>query len=599
MIAMLTVWVVLAAVTLPVGLFLVALTGEAKPRGPIERDVTVALWIGLFAQSVLLLLLAVAAPLYPWGCLAMPVAAVLAGIARRHDLAALIRKLIALPRVAPAAIIVLAAAVAFVSTSRISNYDSALYHIQFMRWLARDGLVPGLGLLHIRLGIPSSWFALAAAFDAGPLQGRMAAAVNGYAVLLIGMQTSLCLTRILIRDERAGDWLLAVGCGLLLFYALWTDTAVSASPDLPVAAATVLIGWVMAANNESYGHQSAATCMLLAGFGVGLKLSAAPLLVVAALYGLWHLRASPRRLVMPTAAIAVILGVSAAASIILSGCPAFPETVACLDVPWTITPTEAARFRDGITYFARWYASPVTGTGPWDWVLPYFLHPGNRLNPPLLLLALASLGTELAIPSLRRRALLGAGGWILALGLADLVFVMINAPDTRFAVGAIALIFAQAWASVIAALRTRTAAAPLVPGRRDASKALLVFALLGGAGIVGFRVLAVDRVVATRWALHPYAAVLAVDLRSPMTERWLFPPTLPVRYGVTRTRDGHVLALQTASRGDVPYGKPPLGDQCWGTAEPCTPAATAAFRLRRPNLGLAGGFVRAPGAPKR
>jgi hypothetical protein len=599
MIAMLIVWVVLAAVTLPVGLFLVALTGEAGPREPTEGDVTVALWIGLFAQSVLLLLLAVAAPLYPWGCVAMPVAAVLAAIARRHDLAALIRKLMALPRAAPAAIIVLAAAVAFVSTSRISNYDSALYHIQFMRWLARDGLVPGLGLLHIRLGIPSSWFAVAAAFDAGPLQGHMVAAVNGYAVLLIGMQTSLCLTRILIREERAGDWLLAAGWGLLLFYALWTDTAVSASPDLPVAATTVLIGWVMAANTESSGRRSPAICMLLAGFGVGLKLSAAPLLVVAALYGLWHLRASPRRLVMPTAAIAVILGVSAAASVILSGCPVFPDTVTCLNVPWTITPAEAARFRGGITDFARWYASPVTGTGPWDWVLPYFLRPGNRLNPPLLLLAFAALGAALAIRSLRRRVLSGAGGWILALALADLVFVMINAPDTRFAVGAIALIFAEVWASGIASLRHWTAAAPLVPGRRDAPKALLAVALLGGAGIVGFRVLVVDRVVAAHWALHPYAAVLVVDLHSPMSERWLFPPTLPVRYGVTRTRDGHVLALQPASHGDVPYGKPPLGDQCWGAAEPCTPEATAAFRLRRPTLGLAGGFVRAPDAPKR
>jgi hypothetical protein len=52
-------------------------------------------------------------------------------------------------------------------------YDSDLYHIQSVRWLNEHGAVPGVGNLHSRLGHASSWLALGALFNHGPLKGSV------------------------------------------------------------------------------------------------------------------------------------------------------------------------------------------------------------------------------------------------------------------------------------------------------------------------------------------------------------------------------------------------------------------------------------------
>ena len=93
----------------------------------------------------------------------------------------------------------------------------------------------------------------------------------------------------------------------------------------------------------------------------------------------------------------------------MNGCPAFPLRIGCLDLPWTVSADAARDFQEKVTLFARWYVSPQQGTGAFAWIVPYFLHPGDRVNPPLVMLALLSMAA-LLVPGVARRAFRYSGG---------------------------------------------------------------------------------------------------------------------------------------------------------------------------------------------
>jgi hypothetical protein len=585
MLAMVVGW----TVTYPVGVLWVALTGNSAPAPML------ALWSGLAIEAVLLQVLAAVVPLYPAALFVMPIAAALAGFTQRRELVDLIRQWRRPIWPSIAAVGCLSLAVAYVAAGPVTYYDSALYHIQALRWLARDGIVPGLGLVELRFGIPSDWLALVAPFDAGPLQGRMTALANAYVVFLMATQSLFCWARLLSGRPRDGDLLLGSAFGLLIADALWVDTAVSASPDLPVAAFAIVVGWLIEVDGErartSAGFGFYARVTLIAATATAFKLSAAPVLAIVFLYCFWYLRRRPTSAIALCIIAAGVLAPSVYAGIILNGCPAFPMRAGCLDLPWTIPAASAQWLRDSVTRFARWYASPEQGTGTFDWIIPYFLHPGNRVNPPLVVLALCSIAV-LLVPAAARRALSHSGRWVFGLALADFAFTMVTAPDTRFGIGAIALLFGKALSAIAPPSFARSTE---TDGRTPSlsSGPIIALAVIGGVGLVVFRVAVLDRVTLRRWEMQIYGPILPLDLHSSVADRWLLPAPLPVIYGLTRTREGNIVNLMTGYSGDVSFRKPPLSDQCWGTTELCTPGVAAPLRFRRPEIGAAGGFVRA------
>ncbi len=424
----------------------------------------------------------------------------------------------------------------------------------------------------------------------------MATAVNGYVILLATVQMLMAASHIYSDTMRTGDALIVGGFGLLVAQALTADTATSVSPDLPVAVLTILIGWLMLKSDPKLADRNRSGTLVLIVFlammSVAIKPSAAPVMIVGVLFSLWHL---PRSL--PTLGFSAIVAVGTLlptiyAGVILSGCPAFPLTIGCLALPWTIAPSSAREFQEAVTQFARWYAFAPEGGGAWSWVVPYFLHSGNRLNLVFVPLTLLVVGAELSISALRRAVLRGNGIWILGLALSDFCFVMIEAPDTRFAIGAIALLFGHAAEGVVTSFRHRPRSSAVFARSAISRGRLLPLALIGALAMIGYRLAVVDRLDERRWAAQPYAAILRREVPSPLSQRWLLPPRLPVVYGLSRRRDGTILKLAHWSTADVNYGTPPLGDQCWGADDPCSPGLVAPIRLRLPARGPDGGFVR-------
>ena len=588
MISTIIVWGFLAAVSLPPGAALAA------------RDRTgnfwLSIWCGLFLQAFFLQVLSATLPLYPWGLIAMSGVALLALPLSWRTLVAWTCEIRRSQWPAPIAIIVVVIAIAYIETGRIIYYDSGLYHFPFMRWLSQDGLVPGLGLFQIHFSVPSDWFALAATFDAGPLSGYLAAAANGYVVLLMAGQALDSAWQLRTRRGSLSHRIIFIGFGVLLAQSIVAGTALSASPDLPVSTVTVLLGWVMlqdsASRREDHRHHFFIVGFL-AAISVALKLSAAPLLVVTGIFCAWHLKKSPGVLLGVGLLVVVILLPNVYASLLLSGCPAFPSTFACLDLPWTVPSSAAQDFQNAVARFARWYGQPVQSSGAWSWIIPYLTHSGNRLNTVFMPAGIVAILATLLISRIRRTAFRGARSWIFGLACVDFLFVAIWAPDERFAIGAIALLVVPVASAFffMPSAEADDVSIPIV--RHPTSIQLISFALLFSLIAIAYRVLVVEPLDARRWAGQAYGPALASDLTVPLSERWLTPPSLPVVYGTTRTRQNELLQLDPRSSADVVYGAPPLGDQCWGIAIPCSAALTAPLRLRVPARGPSSGFVRA------
>ena len=110
--------------------------------------------------------------------------------------------------------------------------------------------------MHFRLGFTSSWFALAAPFNAAGFDschrcyGRLG-------LFLLTLQTLICLSRVLEAMGRRADWLFISGATLLMPVFVWHAVPISANPDVPLAILVLVTGWTIVVLNtvtaESFG----------------------------------------------------------------------------------------------------------------------------------------------------------------------------------------------------------------------------------------------------------------------------------------------------------------------------------------------------------
>ena len=140
---------------------------------------------------------------------------------------------------AGAAVIALGAGT--LTSDPVTLYDSLVYHVGIMRWLRERGTVPGMALIHNRLGHASAWFALAAPFDAGFSTDRATTIPLGVALVLVAGQGALGVARIVGRRGSGADWFLALSSFALLWPVVVYDAA-TPSPDVVTNALMVING---------------------------------------------------------------------------------------------------------------------------------------------------------------------------------------------------------------------------------------------------------------------------------------------------------------------------------------------------------------------
>jgi hypothetical protein len=487
------------------------------------------------------------------------------------------------------------------STRMVEAYDTALYHYQFVHWLSQFGTVRGFALLQERFGTSSSWFALAAPFDFGPFQRRVGGLTGGLALFLCCLHLALAASRVLYNRANRADWFLIGGYLLIIPICLTWTFEVSLSQDLPIWILTFLTGWLMLVvgdpnvgrmqQRDGLGQDSVLPLLLAAG-ALTVKLSAAPMVLIAGIF--YWLNCSTkwvRRLVLAGSAMMISIPMFAT-NVISSGCPLYPNSFLCLDVPWGVGKAAAKQSAAGITEWARWGGPAPPGANTWNWIVPWFSHLDKLLLISFCCLCLvgfaAARGWRGSQPSL----------YVLGLAFVGTAFVSVSAPNPRFGAGYLALCPALFLASIGAKLSAiqKWRFDDRVEPSQTRAYLLVTIAIL----------MLVQGSARERSLRHSMQAQFnaAIPADHNFLNRIVVPPALANSSGDLTFRRNRrfdtplVLELSVERYNGIEYRRPLIGDQCWGAAIPCLPhSLTGDVHLRDPNDGFRSGFTRSAVSP--
>jgi len=484
---------------------------------------------------------------------------------------------------------------AALASGTVTLYDSLVYHLGVIRWLRDVGTVPGMALIHNRLGHVSAWFTLAAAFDAGPAANRAANVPLGFALSLAGFQTAVATARIAERRAAIADWFLAFGSAALIA-AIVVGRAASPSPDIAANALILVAAWaVLVASPAPTSFRRRLIPFVIALGACSMKLFALPAVIATAAYavlaspGQGDARLYVRRILVCGGLAVWFVGPFIAANFVASGCPAFPSPIACLDAPWSVGASRAADYAAYVRDVARWQRRGEVPSASMGWIGPWIID-----HPVIALVAAGCL--PLGIYILRRVAAMrgerpprgGDGGAraVVAYALLGAVFSAWQAPAPRFLYAFVIVMPALALAMHAPARGTPDRLRFARPG---ALAFMATSVAVGGAYAVASQKVNVWSAL-TRGA--PLVSISRSDLIVPTA------PALPPRLFRWRVNDMDVFTpvpqpiADTLGYHSLIVLDSPL-EKCSAAPLPCTPYLPRSdVRLRRPASGIAAGFVR-------
>ena len=565
-------------------------------------------WMGIVIVTLTLLAVSLFAPLRP--PLTLTVGVALSGLAwaaltRLHDGVPGRRAILEVPTprwAIAVGIAIIAAGAASLASDPVTLYDSLVYHVGLIRWLREHGVVPGVALVHNRLGHISAWFTLGAVFDGGAVAGRTANVPLGIALVLAATQAAIGGARVAAGRATGADWFLALASAALIWAAV-VHNAATPSPNVAANALIVVVAWSMLVVPRA-GQPARVSGwrrwlgprlipFVLATGACAMKLFALPAAIVAAVFYVFA-RADDRgaRNAATRAAVCVALGgvllaPFIAANLVASGCPLFPAPIGCLTTSWSVGATRAADYTDYIRDVARWESRrSMAGASDLPWVGPWIAsHP--------LLTTLAALAPLLASVLLLRGPRRDGVRSALLLAVAGIAFAAWQAPAPRFLYAFVIVVTALALAFPMASVSAGVLRPPAdAAATRRATAGFLATAVVAGLGYaVASQKLNVRSAITSAAALLPSArAELIVPAAAQPPARlyqWRV-NDLDILTPVPRPM-ADTLGYRSEIDGNVGFEK------CSTAPLPCTPyLPTPDVRLRTPARGIAGGFVRRP-----
>lgn len=595
MLLSLLAWLLLTMCAVTVGSAVLSAAGRVEFRHFGDQFI-VAVWLGLLVFASALLGVSLLLPLRPGSSFALLAAMTALALSSKKT-----RDLLSFPRPAEIsallAIGALAAIAALDSTRWVQAFDTGLYHYQVVRWLSEYGTVPGMALLHFRLGFSSSWFALAAPFDSGPFQGRISGLLGGLAIFLALLHFGLAVSRIFQQRATRADWFLAGGYPLVVFVSLASTFEVSLSPDLPIWILTLLVGWlILLEGRENPAPEPDCNPILPFLLAVGtlsIKLSAAPIMLVAGLFFLSRSTKKLRAAIVSGAAASLLVVPFFAANLVSSGCPVFPGTLMCVGSPWGVDKTAAQVYASYTRDSGRWGSTgqAPAGATAWNWI-PFWLSQKDKLA--LLVFCSACLVGFIALRGWRKGK---SFPWVLALTLSGMAFLFVYGPNPRFGAGYFALCLALFAAAAGPGLESWVRQSQFITRRGWVPRRSLFAVFLGMAVLLALQG-GIGELKMTRKVEATVKSPMLAD--SLFGHRLFLPPSVarfPGDLAIMENRkvdriEGLRLAHEQSN--GIQYWRTFSEEQCWAVSPPCLPQPLEGdVRLRRPDRGVGSGFTRA------
>ena len=336
----------------------------------------------------------------------------------------------------------------------IDPYDAGLYHLPTMKWISSYRIVPGLGNLHCRFAILSSYFAYLVWLDAIPWVYRAHTVAAGLLLMPALAQITVSVLRLCRREKLHAYDLMRM---LLIspIVRLCFKRASSTSPDVAVFVFGTVVAWEMCRLLYDTGENEKArdsTCafliVALSVCGISVKPSfamlgtVASIVALAKLIAIWWVSAERRAVWLWLGRMAgiglLVAGPFFARNVIASGYPIYPSTVFSVNVPWLLpshTPISEAQMIRAWCIIPG--APPEQVLANWNWVLPWFkelvAYWRLEVDIPLIFTALGLMVWLSRLSGKRGAGRANSDILFLAAPLAALVFWFFTAPSPRFA----------------------------------------------------------------------------------------------------------------------------------------------------------------------
>jgi hypothetical protein len=445
-----------------------------------------------------------------------------------------------------------------------TNYDSALYHFNIIRWINSYPIIPGLGNLHDRLAFNQSFFVSVAALNFYPFFGYGRSIANSFLLLVLFMQISTSLGSGFSKPsfltkhpfQYAPDFLMIPA---IAYLAITSNGLASPSPDLTstLLQFTVFVEfthgiaeWMEGQRNQNF---RALFVAILCATAVTVKLSnlafSAVMIGIVIVY-LWKtslpLLQGLVRFILP---MFVIIFVWVISGLILSGAPIYPSTLGYVPFDWAVPKTAMISTANWVYSWARQpNATPNSVLGNWNWFKPWLtgiLNSKSNINDmlyPLIIFLVFLFFTIVTLFFFKKIIKPRFLEWIIFLPLVlGLIYWFWTAPTPRFANAIFMLL------SISSSLILLTSLQRVTRKRIFMLSFILVFAL--------------TNVVYISYFFIHFNAISNVSLSG-----WY--PT-----------QNYPLTVQTTKSGLSVY-VPVNGNQCGDSPLPCTPYLDDSLRLR-------------------
>lgn len=360
----------------------------------------------------------------------------------------------------------------FLHRQAFTFYDTGLYHLQSVKWNSEFPITPGLANLHTRLAYNSLLFIIA------PLDDRAEFGWISNLLVLLFVWASCYARFSRARRATVEFWFLGLAVTLLALGTLgplgWLGVL---NADGFVAILTVY--WFSVALSLPSRPQAGVPLLLLAGaLALTVKLSAAPLFLLALLVAWYHRKIAGVSPLKPAAVAAVLLGLWMARGVVLSGCAVYPLPQSCISgLPWAVSRGQALTDMVSIKSWARApgrldYAKVMSD---WTWLGEWSLRTWQNWSAHLFLLGgIAACVSVSAGARVKRLAMAAFAGLCLCLA-----YWFWSAPAVRFGSGYLAAAGILGLSIACTAFCDDTNL-----GRRLVLEAVALSALLGIAGLV-------------------------------------------------------------------------------------------------------------------
>lgn len=584
-------WLLLGSCSYIIGNAILDKIDNERVFGRAGDRLIASVWLGVLILGAIFMGLSVVMPLTPLAAISAGGSAVGVSLLMRQNRASLLQTVRQFSLKSASGAVILALGAGGYASQIMFWFDTSLYHHQMIKWLSLYGSVPGLALIHKRFAFTSSWFATAAPFNHGILDGRVSSLMGGFALLMLLFGSIMAAERAINGRARIEDWFLLTASSLSALPVVLMGVAISPSPDLPIIILPVIVTWtILIISNKPSPHPEKAINvkmipLILSAGALTVKLSALPLIAVSGFFFIFGGRFDAKKTLAAAAVTALFTAPFMAAAIATSGCPLYPLPFLCTDLPWSLGAGDALSMAREIREWARWGGRTPEGATSINWIIPWIM--SDKISALLILSSAASLAVLILKPW---EKISMKNYYAAAAGTIGTAFVFYSAPGLRFGLGYFIILPALLSAYCLKTCDRKP------QYLKNASAYLNFFTLSVLAALL----------LTGRTYLFPryYYAILykAAEEKRITTGRSVkLNPVLPPRHlnlslslesGSTRVAGIEDLYFAEKKTGDLTYYVPEKDVLCWNGPLPCAPTNIVNVRLRKPGLGLAGGFVK-------